>query len=223
MKNIYKGLILKDLLNLKGYKFTIIVFIVIFTLVSISQENSFYLLPLMITIGIGIFGISSFSYDELAKSDKYMLTMPITKKDIVISKYILVMLFNISGAIFGIVVSCILQYIFMGEIGDILELVTYCIGGIFGITLVQAIQIPIIFKKGAIKGRIYLFAIFGILGLLATGLVLWGGSLNVEIPLNELDSIPPLYVISILLVLTGIIDYISYRISYGVYRKKEIN
>ena len=44
----------------------------------------------MLTLGFGMFSMSSFNYDELNKADRYILTFSLTKKQVVVSKYILV-------------------------------------------------------------------------------------------------------------------------------------
>lgn len=104
-----KGLMIKDLLQLKSYKRTLIVFVIVFIASSITQEHTRNVLTVMMTLGIGMFSIATFSYDEMAKADKYILTLPVTKKDIVLAKYILVISSTIMGAIVGVVVSIILS------------------------------------------------------------------------------------------------------------------
>ena len=106
--NQIKGLILKDLLQLKSYKKTLIVFIIVFVATSIAQENTKNILIVMMTLGLGMFSIATFSYDEMAKADKYLLTLPVTKKDIVMAKYILVISSTVLGAFVGVLTSIVL-------------------------------------------------------------------------------------------------------------------
>ena len=103
-----KGLIIKDLLQLKSYKRTLIVFILVFVATSIAQEQTRNLLTIMITLGLGMVGIATFSYDEMAKADKYILTLPVTKKEVVLAKYILIVWSTIVGAILGVILNIIL-------------------------------------------------------------------------------------------------------------------
>ena len=87
MNNI-KGLLVKDILQLKSYKKTLIFFIIIFILTSISNDGRIgSALIIMLTLGFGMFSIASFSYDETNKADKFILTLPLTKKEVVLSKY----------------------------------------------------------------------------------------------------------------------------------------
>lgn len=107
--NQIKGLMIKDLLQLKSYKRTLIVFVIVFIASSMTQEHTRNVLTVMMTLGIGMFSIATFSYDEMAKADKYILTLPVTKKDIVLAKYILVIASTVIGAIIGVVASMILS------------------------------------------------------------------------------------------------------------------
>ena len=82
-----QGLLTKDLLQLKNYEKTLICFILIFSIVSILQSlsgggtNLFSVLPVMITIGFGMFSIASFNYDEAAKADRYIRSLPVSIKE----------------------------------------------------------------------------------------------------------------------------------------------
>ena len=56
--NSIKGLIIKDLSQLKSYKRTLIIFIAIFVLTGIAQENTKgigNMLVIMLTLGFGMF------------------------------------------------------------------------------------------------------------------------------------------------------------------------
>lgn len=108
--NIIKGLMIKDLLQLKNYTRTLVIFICIFIVTSIAQEPSRNVLTIMMTLGFSMFSVASLSYDEMAKADKYILTLPLTRKDIIVSKYILVILSTIIGAIIGVVATIIITF-----------------------------------------------------------------------------------------------------------------
>lgn len=83
-----KGLILKDLLNLKAqYKVFVvmILFFVVFALMGDSHDTLGVILT-MITI---MLPITALAYDERSQWDKYALTMPVSRRDLVLSKYLL--------------------------------------------------------------------------------------------------------------------------------------
>lgn len=223
--NIVKGLITKDLLQLKSYRKTLIMFIIIFVSISISQETTKGIggmLVIMLTLGLGMFAVTTFNYDESAKADKYILTLPLTRKEIVLSKYVLVICATTIGSIIGMIASGITTFAISKQMPNIEELLSFGLGAIFGIGIVESIQIPCIYKYGAEKGRLQIFIIAGIGALLIGGLFLIGEKLNLNLPISSiLNFINNFWA---LLLLLGIIItyYISFKISNSIYSKKEI-
>lgn len=220
--NKIKGLILKDLLQLKSYKKTLIVFIFVFVATSITQQNTRNILAVMMTLGLGMFSIATFSYDEMAKADKYILTLPLTKKKIVVGKYILVITSTIIGAILGMAVSMILSFVIVGKLPNILELIEIAIGSIFGIGIVEAIQIPFIYKFGAEKGRIQVFIAITVVAFCLGGIIWMSEKFGVNFLDNLMISNFMKLIPVILLVAIAIIYFVSYQISYNIYKKKEL-
>ena len=77
---IISGLITKDLLQLKSYRKTLIIFILIFVFTGIEQETTKgvgVMIAVMLTFGFGMFGMATFNYDEQSKTDRYILTFNI--------------------------------------------------------------------------------------------------------------------------------------------------
>ena len=107
------GLITKDLLQLKSYKKTLIIYILIFVLTGFAQETTKgvgVMIAVMLTLGFGMFGMATFNYDEQAKTDRYILTFPLNKKEILVSKYVLIIGSTIIGAIVGIIASFLIVF-----------------------------------------------------------------------------------------------------------------
>lgn len=222
-----QGLITKDLLQLKTYKRTLISFILIFTATTIIQllsggENDLLgILPVMITLGFGMFSIASFNYDETSKTDRYIRSLPISKKEIVLSKYYLAIGSTIIGALIGISLTIILSMLFIKDVSFIAisKIILVSLGGILGLSIVEAIQIPCIYKFGAEKARMQIFIIMVILmvvfALLIGGIFYWLERWAIN--MNNLKPIIPF-------VLAGLIVFVyhsSYKIAYKIYEKKE--
>ena len=72
--NKIKGLIIKDLLNLSKYKFSIIVIFIVFILCFIKEPM---IIPIMVLAMIGMIGMSTFNYDETSNSNNYLLSQPV--------------------------------------------------------------------------------------------------------------------------------------------------
>ena len=221
--NVIKGLITKDILQLKSYKRTLIIFIVIFTITSISREGGIgNMLAIMLTLGFGMFSMASFNYDELNKADRYILTLPLTKKEVVLSKYILVIGSTVIGSIIGVILSYIVTFAMSKQMPNIEEIIAVGLGGILGIGLIEAIQIPCVYKWGAEKGRIQMVIVTAIVALLAGGIIFIGEKANIQLPTNNILNIVNTFLPLIFLGLTIIIYYMSYKVAYKIYDKKEI-
>ena len=83
-----KGLIIKDIFNLKKGITTTLIMILFYGIFSYNTGNMSMLIGMTVFIMTSL-SISSMSYDDMAKWDGYALSMPITRKNIVLSKYIL--------------------------------------------------------------------------------------------------------------------------------------
>ena len=219
--NIIKGLILKDLLQLKSYKRTLIVYILIFILTGFAQETTKgigVMVAVMLTLGFGMFSMASFNYDEQAKSDGYFLTFPLIEKNILFAKYILVILSTIVGAIVGVLASILIIYFIDKQFPNINDILYTILGGIFGVGLIEAIQIPCVYKWGAEKGRIQMFIVAALIVVLALGVLSFASDLNISISANQIENFIPI----ILTLLIILIYYISYKVSYKIYKNKEV-
>lgn len=222
--NIISGLITKDLLQLKSYRKTLIIFILIFVFSGIAQETTKgvgVMIAVMLTLGFGMFGMATFNYDEQSKADRYILTFPLTKKEILISKYILIISATIIGAVVGIIASSLLVFIIDKQLPDLYDYINVALGGILGVGLIEAIQIPCVYKWGAEKGRIQMFIVAAIIMLLIGGIFLMIQNANVNIPVNNILKMINDFLPIILILGTLIIYYISYKVTYRIYKIRE--
>lgn len=224
--NIIKGLIKKDLLNLSSYKASLI--IVIFCCgIAIISTGSINYGPIIICTILGMISLSTFSYDEISKSNKYILGLPTTKKEIIKAKYILAIGATILGGILGLIltilVASVMDYLRPEELININyeSLIITTIGGMWGISLIQAIQIPSIYKWGAEKGRIQMFILLFILILAILGIALLIMKANLNINLEMVESFMNKFGIILLVLAMVVMFYISYKASYKIYQNKE--
>ena len=217
--NVIKGLITKDILQLKSYKKTLIIFIMIFALTSISaQDGVENMLVIMLTLGFGMFSMASFNYDEFNKADRYILTLPLTKKEVILSKYILVICSTVIGSVIGILLSYIVIFAMNKQVPNIEEIISIGLGGIFGIGIIEAIQIPCVYKWGAEKGRIQMLILTAVLGAILCIVA----KADIQLPANNILNIFNTFLPLIFIGLTIIIYYISYKVACKIYNGKEI-
>ncbi len=204
-----KGLILKDLLNLKSTFKMLGVMMIFFAVVFLPQGNDFFYG--MIILMFAMMVVTTISYDDLAKWDAYALTMPVTRKEMVLSKYLVMAILNTLGALLslsvGIIGSIIMRKSFDLEILAIIGAI-YLVALIFG-----SLIIPLIYQFGTEKARLLLF----LCALIPTALILLVEQLGVPQPtiVN-----PVIYLIGLIGFAIGGVIF-SYLISVKIYSKKE--
>ena len=221
-----KGLIKKDLYNLSSYKSSLIIMILFCGIAIIGTKAINYASIIICTI-VGMISLSTFSYDEIAKSNKYILTLPTDRKEIIKAKYILAIGATILGGILGLLITIIvvnvMNYLRPEDIINIdyEGLIVSTIGGMWGISLIQSIQIPSIYKWGAEKGRIQMFILLFILVAVVIGIGFLIMKANFNMDIKAINSFMNKFGIMILVALMIIMYYISYNISYKIYKNKE--
>lgn len=221
-----KGLIKKDLYNLGSYKSSIIIMI-IFCAVAIIGTKAVIYGPIIICTMIGMIALSTFSYDEISKANKYILTLPTNRKELVKEKFILAIGATIFGGILGILITIVVTKImnYIQPINTINlnynDLLFSTIGGMFGISLIQAIQIPSIYKWGPEKGRIQMFILIFLLVVLISGIGFLIMKSNININLDIFENFMERFGMIFLVLLIGSMYFISYKASCKIYSNKE--
>ena len=221
-----KGLLKKDLFNLASYKTSLII-IIVFCGIAIIGTDAINLAPTMICAIVGMISLSTFSYDEISKSNKYILTLPTNRKEIVKEKYILAIGATIFGGLLGILLTIlvvnVMNYIRPENIInlDYKTLITTALGGIFCISLLQAIQTPSVFKWGAEKGRIQMFISLFVIIAVIGGIYFLITKFNININIEMLSDFINKFGLIILIALMIIMYFVSYKIAYKIYRNKE--
>lgn len=201
------GLIIKDMLNLKKQILIYVFLIAFYGAFSYANGNDQIFWFAIIIIGI-MTPITSIAFDERVKWDKIALTMPIKRKDLVLSKYVL----SYMTVLLSIAIYIIYLLIF-GRTIDKNILIT--IGGVVAICILyQSIFLPIIFKFGTEKGRIIFFIGCAVPYVL---IYLINKTNLLKAPSQDLiDLLPVIVVIG-----TVVISILSMLISNKIYNKKE--
>lgn len=214
-----KGLLIKDILNLKNYMKQLILLSIFFIAYGVFLKNGIFV-STMIALILSMQVITTMSYDEYAKWDKYALTMNLTRKDVVLSKYVFFLLSVLAGMIIGLVGSLLIN-VFVGGSNSIEEIIVVSAVIPIMFAILFAILIPMIFKYGAEKARMMMLMVFFIPAILVFLVVKIVQKYNIPSPdpttLDTLIKVLPIIVI----VLFVIACFISYKISLKIYSKKE--
>ena len=224
--SVIKGLLKKDLLNLASYKQSLLKIIAFLAIFSAFNKGMIQFLPIAVSTAMGMIVLSTFNYDEIAKADNFILSFPTNRKEVVKEKYILVVSSMILGGIIGVILTILVNYIMMNinpefqVVIDYHSLLVTTLSGMFGITLVEAIQIPSIYKWGAEKGRVQMFILIFLIVAIITGAVFLFSHFNIGLSLDSLNTFLSNYGLIILIITTIFMLYISYKISCKIYCKK---
>lgn len=214
-----KSLVLKDLLNIghnaKSMLFILLVFAI--ALIPFSGvEGYIFVCAILCSMMI----VTTFSFDDNSKWTRYAMIMPVSKKELVGGKFIVLTIFCAVGSLFGLVVGSIgglisnkitLDLIGIGEL-LFLTLISWVIALIFG-----SMSIPLVFKFGAERGRVLLLVSFLIPAGICFGVYQLLATLGVTLT-DQLVFI--LLCCSPLLALAWC--YVMYQISYRIFAKQEI-
>lgn len=216
-----KGLIIKDLCVLKNQMKTLLLVLVFFIIFSIINNDATFILFLIPFYMIMIL-ITTFNYDEFNKWDSYCNSLPLSRKEIVKSKYILFNATSLSVLILGILASFIIPNFIENTTFE--SLFASIIGVFFGICLVISLLIPFYYKFGSSKGRIMLFLCIVILALIIGMITSLDIFNNIELInlINSLNNLSLGMITLLLIVLIVIIMVISYYISVKIYNNKEL-
>ena len=196
------SLVYKDFMNLKVQAKLYLLIIAVWTVVAGIERNSSFLGGVLSIFSI-LIAITSCAYDERAGWDKYAPTMPIGKRELVLSKYVVSFLILGAGMLVFIGLNVYLQTEpteFLGQIGIFVAL---------GI-LVADIVLPIIFRFGTEKGRTFLMLIFLVPAVL--GLVMGEMEIPVNVTLSEMELCAFMLGVAILLLPLSV--WMSFRM-YG--------
>jgi hypothetical protein len=169
-----RGLLLKDLINLKTYGRSVILIVTVFTAFAFFSDDSSFTTT-FISILFAIMAITSMSYDELAKWNIYALSMPISRKELVLEKYLLAFILVCLGVAISLIIAVI--PVFMGNKADLLMLMLTVLTSGSVALIMLTILLPLVYKFGIEKSRIILFIVLFIpsilLAILAqTGLIM---------------------------------------------------
>jgi ABC-2 type transport system permease protein len=207
------GLILKDLLSLKNSGVKLIIMMALYFVIFASSGNITFL-SAMVIIVLTMLIINTFAYDEVSKWDYFALSLPVTKRQIVLSKYLLTLAFDI----LGILIAFILFFV-RDEI-NIETVLSLC--AIFSLALIMAsVMLPLLFKLGTQKARIWTIMIL----LLPTAGVVLLNQMGIKFSGSSLPAISDATVELLVYLAVPIALFLfagSYLLSCKIFEGKEI-
>ena len=207
------GFIKKDIAMIKSnFKILFILFIFYGIMAFNDGMDISFILPFICVMIM----ISTFSYDEYNNWNAYTIALPNGRENSVKAKYLATLLMILVTTLITILLTILLTYIKKQPI-VYEEILATTLGSIFGTLLVLSIMYPIIYKFGIEKARIAIFVI--VIAFVFAASFLFG---NIDFSfigktLNFLED----YIVLIIIAISILMVYISYRISKKIYLNKE--
>lgn len=210
-----KGLLVKDFFLLHQRKQTILMFLIISLVMGFSMDGSFivgYMCLLSTTLAVG-----TVSYDDADNGLLFLMSCPVTRRDYVLSKYVLCGIVLAASWIISIVFLFALNLakgipLMPGE--AIAEALVF----LPGILLTFCLMIPVQLKYGPENGRLVILLLMG--GLAAVLLLVSRGVGDMTSMLQKLDAIPDPVWAAVGAVLCILMLLVSMGISSKIMEKK---
>ena len=164
--------------------------------------------------------VTTFSFDDNSKWARYAMIMPVSKKDLVAGKFIVLAIFCLVGSLFGLVVGPIAGLTIksisfdLAGIGELLflTLTAWVVSIIYG-----SMSIPLVFKFGAEKGRVLLLISFLFPAALCFGIYQLFIILGIELTEHFMFAL-----LCCSPIIALIWCYVMYQISYKIFTKQEL-
>lgn len=213
-----KSLVLKDLFNIGHNAKSMFFMLLFFACITIPQGG---VEACIVASGIlcSMMVITTFSFDDQSKWTKYAMIMPVSKKNYVISKFVVLAIFSLIGVLIGTILGTI-GGLLMHKISSISSLFTSLGAAAVGFVIAEvlgSVSIPLLFKFGAEKARMMTLIAFVVPLIICYGAYQLLTALGVSFTSQ---------VIIVLLCCTPVIavvwNYFMYKISYWIFNNKEL-
>lgn len=210
-----KGLLLKDLYNMKGFARQYVIVMLAMAVWGICMKNISFVSIYMVILG-GMMSISTMSLDESSGFNKFYLTTPGGANKMVAAKYLFFVLTVATGMLVALLIrETAMLFPWLNTSG-------FDVGTLFvtGFILASAFSVsfPVIYKYGAEKGRYFYIAAF-----LVIFAVVYLVNYVAHIPAPEkiLASIPDAAYVAGIVGIGAVIIFISYLVSIRIVSRKE--
>ena len=138
-----KGLLMKDLLNLKQTMRVWLLLLALFIVIGFAQQSPLYV-GSMLTVMLLLLPVNALAYDENCKWEPYALTMPVTRRHLALSKYLMVPRSAVCSLMMGV------------EAQEVLSIIGLLLS--VGLCMVS-IMLPLLFRFGVQKGRMIMIVL----------------------------------------------------------------
>lgn len=212
------GLIVKDFLVMRKSIKTYILFLAFYFVMTALELLPISFVTSMVQLIIMMLPLSAFSYDELAKWDRYAFSLPLGRRAVAGARYLFALLLSLFAALFGLV-SCLVLSAFFHDPNLVENCLTVTVSLALGL-LYCDILLPLTYKLGPEWARPYFYLVIFLPIILLFGAYKLGMLNNLSFLLELPDAVViPFLLLLPLLPLLGM--GVSYLISCRILEHKE--
>ena len=207
-----RGLLLKDLYNLRKDGKMVLLLIAFFIMIIFIMGNTDLFLS-TIMLMLSATSITSFACDNQCKWDTYVNTLPVSRGEVVMSKYVLSFLLALAGSLLALLIGWINGMI--KNAGSFTETLVFAYSLFAAAVILISILLPLVYKLGVERSRIIVIAV-AVIPASAVFMLAQTGALVVP---DEQTIRRALLLSPVVIVVCGIV---SFLVSHGIYRRKEV-
>ena len=217
------GLILKDFLVMQKTLRYYLLIMAVYAMLAMTGTFTYSVISAFTVMLGSVAPMSAFAYDEQAKWDKFAAATPVGRQGVVKARYLFTLLLLLGGGVLSTVVSMAVVRFGKADVEAWWEpLVVTVVILLVGVAL-NTIILPILFKFGAEKSRVISMAIFvAVFGGIALLSAISKGRVDLNTLGDTLASLPPALLVAVPVVVVFALFWLSYRLSVGIYQKKEL-
>lgn len=210
-----KGLLTKEIIVLLKNSKMQLGFVAVFVVFGICSKNPMLimfaplLLPMLAKQGLAI--------DEVCKWDKYSVCFPVDKKKIVSSKYIIILIVSIVAFIITAAAIMVYNIINKESGGPMSGLAVYLAVAVAEAFILPSVSLPLDFKFGSSKGRVFYFIFTGLIAGLVSSLMVKTDNSNLIAKFSA-----PATLAAVSISVSAVLFIASWLISSKIYESKEI-
>ncbi len=223
-----KGLLIKDFRLLGAQKSYYIVLACLSAGVAYFSGNVAMIFTFIGTV-FPLFALSSISYDQFDNGNPFLFSLPITRREYVLEKYVFTLSLEGIALLFSTALALIISRAINGGADLAMALSALVVAlPLFAalILLVMSVMIPVNLKYGAEKGRVALVIVIGALVALVLLIeqlikMVGGTPIGIASLLDKLAALGMGPIILAVLVLAAAVCGVSVTVSMQIIKKKE--
>ena len=221
MHNAIKGLLIKDFCLMKGQKQFFFAIIIVWVIFFGAKLSPVYMAS-YVTMMFGFFTLSTISYDEYDNGHAYLFTLPMSRKEYILEKYLFAFLVSLVPGVVTFIISFVLETAKGNEVVLLEYVFSICII-VPAALLILGFEIPFQLKFGQEKSRIALMVPFAFIIVMSMLLKHVKDLIGIDVSalMKQIQNLHiGIIILSAVCIFAGFM-WISYRISCKIVDNKQ--